>query len=665
MSSEGAKNNYFHLCMANSAAPHMTPIIRDFCIMHDSSITWRQPGLPSLLALAIALSSAGLPVPVQAQSAGSGQLENRVYDFDIAAQPLDDALAAFSRTTRIQVLVSGELTRDVASPGLQGSYGRSAALSRLLAGSGLVSRFIDDNTVTLEKPVELNSTINLDAMTVVDNQLGTITENTKSYTPGTIATATRLVLTPRETPQTVTVVTRQHMDDFNLTNIDKVMDHTPGISRSTLDSERSDYYARGFAITNFQYDGIPIQRNSAYSSGNTLSDMIVYDRVEVIKGASGLTTGAGTPGATLNLVRKKPTAYLSGHVTAEAGTWDNYRTELDIGNALNESGTIRGRIAGSFQDKQSFQDHYKRINKAYYGIMEFDLSPQDLLTMGFDYNKSIPTGSSWGGVPIFDSEGNRVHVSRSFNPGASWSTWEQYSQSFFTQWDRHYDNGWISRAYYTFQVNGYDAELGSAWSVPDVADGGSSGLSAGQYRGKTKSHAGEIYASGPFELFGREHELVLGVSYYRNHWKGKSWWDYTTSGTTAIPNYNQWKGEIQKPDWGSVSARQDELTQQRAAYATFRFKPTDDLSLILGTRVTNYHLTRDNNARETGEMTPFAGVVYDLNDNYSLYASYTEIFMPTPNKDRSGKVLEPDKGDSYEAGIKGEWFNGRLKSRNL
>ena len=140
------------------------------------------------------------------------------------------------------------------------------------------------------------------------NQLGTVTEGTGSYTPGTIATATRLVLTPRETPQSISVVTRQAMDDFNMKSIDDVMRYTPGITVATYDSERTAYYSRGFAIQNFQYDGIPILQDAQYSSGHTLTDTVMYDRVEILKGATGLLTGAGGPGGTINMVRKKPTA---------------------------------------------------------------------------------------------------------------------------------------------------------------------------------------------------------------------------------------------------------------------------------------------------------------------------------------------------------------------
>lgn len=224
----------------------------------------------------------------------------------------------------------------------------------------------------------------LPTLTITANQLGEITENSGIYTPGTIATATRLILKPRETPQTISVITRQEMDDFNLSSIDDVMRHTPGVSVVTYDSERTEYYSRGFAIQNFQYDGIPMSRDSAYSAGNTLSDMAIYDRIEVLKGATGLLTGIGDPGATINLIRKKPTKDFQGSASVDAGSWNTYRTEVDLSGPINESGTIRARGVAAYQDNESQLDDYERKSPVFYGILEADLSDNTLLTVGAD-----------------------------------------------------------------------------------------------------------------------------------------------------------------------------------------------------------------------------------------------------------------------------------------
>ncbi|VVO27105.1 TonB-dependent siderophore receptor [Pseudomonas fluorescens] len=504
--------------------------------------------------------------------------------------------------------------------------------------------------------------LELEATSITSNQLGTVTEGSGSYTPGTLATSTRLVLTPRQTPQSISVVTRQQMDDFGLNSIDDVIRHTPGLSVSTLDSERTTYYSRGFAISNYQYDGVPFLSNSAYASGNNLSDMAIYDRVEVIKGAAGLLTGSGAPGATINLIRKKPTREFSGHVSAGAGSWDNYRTEVDVAGPLTESGNIRGRAVAAYQDKHSFQDHYDRKTSVYYGILEADLGPDTLLTVGADYQDNDPRGSSWAAIPLFDSAGNQTDMSRSFNPGAKWSSWEQYTRTVFATLEHRFGNDWVSKLQLNHQINGYNAHLGSAsGGNPDPVTGEGVFMYVGKYTGETTSNAADLYVTGPFEFLGREHELVVGASYNNAQWKGKSYWNVTAP---EVGNFYQWTGNVAEPDWGSVSGTNDETVRQSGFYTTARFKPTDDLAVILGARLANYTLSAVNadDAKETGRVVPYAGVIYDLNDNYSVYASYTSIFNPQTTRDRTNKLLDPDEGDNYEVGIKGEFLGGRLNT---
>lgn len=512
------------------------------------------------------------------------------------------------------------------------------------------------DTVVLEPQ---DGTLELGATSIISNQLGTITEESGSYTPGTIATATRLVLTPRETPQSISVITRKHMDDFGLNSIDDVMRHTPGVTVSTLDSERTEYSARGFAINNFQYDGIPMLRNSAYSAGNTLSDMAIYDRIEVLKGATGLLTGSGDPGATINLIRKKPTHEFKGHFSLGAGSWDNYRSEIDVSGPLTESGNVRGRAVAAYQDKHSFQDHYERETSVYYGILEFDLSEDTLLTVGADYQDNVPEGSSWGAIPIFDSNGNKNDVSRSFNPGAKWSSWEQYTRTVFATLEHSFENGWLAKLQLNHQINGYHAPLASASAGnPNPADGSGAGLFLGKYTGETKSNAADAYASGPFQLFGREHELVVGGSISRRHTQGKGYWDFPGY-TGGVDDFYDWNGDIPVPAWGAVDSPIDEIIREQGAYTTARFNLRDDLKLIVGGRVSDY---RGEDQRETGVPVPYVGLIYDLNDNFSAYASYTSIFKPQSAQDESGKTLDPLEGDSYEIGLKGEFFEGRLNT---
>lgn len=603
--------------------------------------------LPSALALAVSMPIAAY---VQAQE----------IELNIPAQSLGSALQEFGRQTNVQVLYSPGDVQGKNSPAVKGKMQPQQAIAALLAGSQTTYN-LNGNTLTVTAAGS-GGGLELSPTQVTGNMLGNVTENTGSYTPGSIATATRLVLTPKETPQSVTVVTRQHMDDFGLNSVDDVMRHTPGITVSAFDTERSNYYARGFSINNFQYDGIPsTARNVAYSAGNTLSDMAIYDRVEVLKGATGLLTGAGSLGATINLVRKKPTSEFQGHATLGAGSWDNYRSELDVSGPLTETGNIRGRAVAAYQDKHSFMDRYERKSPTYYGIMEFDLSPDTLLTVGGDYQDSLPKGSSWSGsFPLIDAQGNRNDVKRSFNNAADWSSWEQYTRTVFAMLEHDLGDGWITKLQLDHKINGYHALMGSIQGDTPGLDGKSQ-LTSGKYTGETVSDSADLYVSGPFSLGGREHELVFGGSISASEWNGNGYWNLAPN----LVDFNNWHGNAPQPDWGKPQSKIDDTVRQTGMYMTTRLNLADDLKLLLGGRVVNYTVTGYNPTyRESGRFVPYVGAVYDLNDTYSVYASYTDIFMPQEsyNRDRDNKLLEPDEGQNWELGVKADFLDGRVNA---
>ncbi|MGY1448916.1 TonB-dependent siderophore receptor [Pseudomonas chlororaphis] len=607
--------------------------------------------LPSALALAVSLPVAGY---VQAQE----------IELDIPVQSLGTALQEFGRQTNLQVLYSPQDVQGKQSTAVKGKMDTQRAIGILLTGSG-IRYSLQGNSLTLSATSAGAEGLELSPTQVTANQLGNVTEGTGSYTPGTIATATRLPLTLRETPQSISVVTRQHMDDFALNSVDAVMRHTPGITVSAFDTDRTNYYSRGFSINNFQYDGIPSAvRNVAYSAGNTLSDMAIYDRIEVLKGASGLLSGAGSLGGTINLVRKKPTADFQGHATLGAGSWDNYRSELDVSGPLTETGNVRGRAVAAYQDKNSFIDRYSTKNSVFYGILEFDLSPDTLLTVGADYQDNDPKGSTWSGsFPLLNSKGERNDAKRSFSNATDWSSWQQYTRTVFATLEHDLGDGWVTKLQLDHKYNGYDAQMGSIQFDQPQPDG-SAEINAQRYKGDTTSDSADLYVSGPFSLLGRDHDLVLGGSISKAHWKGKGYWDETFS----VPNrvdYNNWHGNLPKPDWGPVSQRTDDVIRQTGVYMTTRLNVTDDLKVLLGGRVVNYSLTGlTPTYTESGRFIPYAGAIYDLNENFSVYASYTDVFMPQENfnRDRDNKLIEPDEGENYEIGIKSEFFDGRLNA---
>ncbi|VVO32617.1 TonB-dependent siderophore receptor [Pseudomonas fluorescens] len=602
---------------------------------------------------------------------GSSMANAAPVKVSIPVQPLSSALTELGMQTNLQILYSPDQVAGIRSRAVSGSLEPSQALSELLKGTG-ISFQINGNTVTLVSGG--GSSLQLGATTISGQALGLNTEDTGSYTTGATTTATKLPLTLRETPQSVTVVTRQQMDDRGVTSVSDALRNTPGITMQKYDSDRTEFSSRGFAITNYQYDGVNIPYDGVYGENpNNSDDSASLDRIEVIKGATGLMTGSGDPSATVNLVRKKPTKEFKASVSATAGYWDNYRTEGDISGSLTDSGNVRGRFVGALQDKDSYIDHYSQKKDLFYGILEADLTDDTLLTFGIDKSSATPRGSSWTGNSPFYTDGGRTDFSRSFNPGADWSRRDFDSTTYFASLEQALANDWKLKVSLDQKTTDHDTRLASAsGGNPDRTTGEGMFFYWGRWEGHRVQNTADVNVSGPFTLGGREHELVAGFMASHSRQTGAT---YDTSAFELVPgSIFDWKGNLPVQEFPK-NGKYERTTSQNGVYLATRLRPTDDLSFILGSRLSTFKYNEDYtyypgagladthaSYKEHGVVTPYAGVVYDLNDTYSVYASYTNIYQPQIYKDASGKTLEPVEGDAYETGLKAAYFDGRLNA---
>ena len=236
---------------------------------------------------ALALSLA-LPLAAQAQ--------DQQLTLNIPAQPLNSALKAFAEQTDVQVLYEPDAVQNLRSGALSGRYSLDESVRVLLRESGLRYQ-LRDNTLTLQAAYEGGSAMLLDATSIQSRTLGATTEGTGSYITGSTNTATKLALSPRETPQSVSVVTRRQMDDQNMQSLDDVARAATGINTvKDFGTERSRYFSRGFQVNDLQYDGVPSSISESFSMDVTsVNNMAIYDRVEIVRGANGLMQGAGSP----------------------------------------------------------------------------------------------------------------------------------------------------------------------------------------------------------------------------------------------------------------------------------------------------------------------------------------------------------------------------------
>lgn len=613
--------------------------------------------LASAVHQALLCLSLGLAVIHPGQAA---EQPAAVRQIDVQGGTLDQALSQLSRATGLNIAFDQQLLAGKRSPGLQGRFTPDAALQQLLAGSDLRAEPQPAGGYVL-LPVVQGAALQLGATNISANGLGSSTQGTRSYTTGSTNTATRLPMSLRETPQSVTVITRQRMDDQNIQSLDEVARTTTGITYTKIGTDRSTYYARGFEVNDLQFDGIPSNISENYSMDvMSTSNMALYDRVEVVRGANGLMQGTGNPSAAINLVRKRPTADFRLGAELGAGSWDNYRSQVDVSGPLTDSGNVRGRAVAYYNTSGSYRDGASKDNQLLYLIGEADLDESTVLAVGATIQQDNSNGYDWGGLNT-RADGSFYPLSRSTSLAGDWAYLDRNNYNLFSDLTHQFDNDWKL----TLALNSIWSDAGFLSSYPARTSGDNYRLVVSQADYRDRQLGLDLYATGPFKLLGRDHQLMFGAN------SRKDDFDVGIHTATNTPSIN-----INTFDYSAIptpainkNAQSDYhyVRKERGLYGATRLSLSDDLSLILGTRLSwsDYQVSSpssNDQYKENGRAIPYAGLVYDLSDNHTLYTSYTEIYRTQSYYGVGNKLLQPVEGDNYEIGIKSEYFGGRLNT---
>nr|WP_275944059.1 TonB-dependent siderophore receptor [Azomonas macrocytogenes] len=489
-----------------------------------------------------------------------------------------------------------------------------------------------------------------------------------------MSAATRLPLSIRETPQSVSVVTRKRMDDQNMTTLEDAMEQVTGVNVFYETSDQPRFYSRGFSMDKVQENGVSSSFQGSVSgmgsaeASSESADLAVYDRVEVLRGASGLTQGSGEPGGTVNLVRKAPTREFQASANLGTGSWDNHRSELDVSGPLNDDGSLRGRFVSVYQNKQSFIDYIQRERYVLFGNLAYDLTPDTTLSGGVNWQKTHSVPDLYG-VPM-STDYSSLGLSRSTYLGASWNNMTYEKINGFAELTHYFNSDWKLSSNLNYTRSSSNGEFIGIFGngTNGVGSSGTGRLNNFLARDNEGYQYGlNIDLNGAFSLLDRQHNLSTGVDYLKERYDNL----FGRVINSSTVNVFDWKpSSLSKPDIPYTNRyRYDNY--QRGAYLTLRVGLTDTLKLILGGRFSQFYfrsnfknLTTDRETvaayRENGKATSYGGLVWDFSQNLSWYASYTDIFKPQNVVGESGSVLKPLTGENYETGIKGEFFDKTL-----
>ncbi|CAN7737813.1 TonB-dependent siderophore receptor [Pseudorhodoferax sp. LjRoot39] len=617
--------------------------------------------LPLWLALRrrapLAAAAALLALGAQAQTVA----------LDLPAGPLEQSLNVLAQQAGVQVMFASGLAQGRSAGALRGSLTPREALDRLLAGSGLAVRTADGGkTFVVERggtastapaaPVPGTGGALPAVQVVAGAERSATTEGSRDYTARavTIGLGEHAL---RETPNSVSVLTRQRIEDQNFFSIEEAMQYTTALKVTTYGTNNFNLESRGYNIDRYQIDGVS---SSARVYENNFS-LAMFDRVEVWRGPAGLLQGAGDPGGTVNMVRKRAQDQFGFNAKTSVGSWDHYYADADVTGPLNADGSLRGRLVVAWQNRHYFTDYARTRQPMVYGTLEYDFDADTTLSLGHSQQRT--TNRPFFGLAAY-AAGGYPDVSRSTYIGALWNHQEQNSKRSFAELEHRLAGGGklTLSANHVARDNAGEIAWGNSNVDPVTGD-----MLVVPYFSTTRER--EVNLQGqlslPFQRQGLRQEIVLGAN--RQVFRNTAAYNSSTWGQNGfVQNVFAPDPDVAKPDV-AIDAPYSRIRQiQNGLFGQARIKPVAPLTLVAGARVAWFEyqnlLDRATDRSENAKLVPYAGVVYDLGPEWSVYGSYSSIFSPQSETDRGGGFLQPRQGHQFEVGVKGEHFDKRVSS---
>jgi len=594
-----------------------------------------------LSAVAVTTASHSTLVAAQTEAAVTRQVE-----FAIQSGPLSDALNQLAQTAGLYLIGNGSLTKNKTSAALNGRYSVDDALKTLLKDSGLGFRFTDENTVQLV--TEQSSALNLESIEVTGKHYRDVG-------------ATGLPLAIGDTPQSISVVDNEYTEFYDLNTIGDALSHGAAIySEDSLSNRTRFVFSRGFEMNRFLIDGMGA---AGRPFNTTLLDPIMFETVEVIRGSTGMLQEVGQPSGTVNLIQKRAEHSTGGTVAAEYGSWNRRRVDADLNVALNESGSVRGRVVTAAEASDSFVDRVSDERNVFYGTLTADVT--DALQVSvFGSLQDDDQNALSEGLPYQFSNGERFVGDKELNLFPDWADQSTEQASLMTEVRYQLNDRWSLQA--RAHRSDMDDKYVYAGLDTHIDPDGDYALFTRDFHRDYGSKRLEAGLNGSFGLLGRDHDLnftVADTEFKETQWMYNALDPVTgnlyaeQSGAQAMPA---------KPAFDYENGRRrDAKMESRSIRAALNLNLLDNFNLLLGAnhkRIESHSVSIRGIVSDTefSDTNLYYGGVYRLNDQTKLYASYTDVFDQQQTYDVNGELLEPLLGKNTEAGVRYSTDDGRL-----
>lgn len=618
--------------------------------------------------------------------------EDLRYDLNIQEQSLEAALQELARQTGIQVVFFSRVTAGLRSPGVSGRRSLSEGLRQLLRSTNLSYRIVNAKTVEIQgaptappttksenppRPLRKQGAV-FSRPDATDAESKPLFEEIVVRGTTEAFVATRIATPLREIPQTISLISPEQIRQQDSTDLSDALVHAIGITAVRNDTLGQTFYARGFPITAFHLDGGAAVNAFGLSSAPFLGapDIAEFERIEILRGADSLFGGDGTPSATVNLVRKRPLDVPAMRFSASGGSWNDYRVEADVTSPVGTGDALRARLVGTYLNRDSFIDVTSHERKKVFGALEYDVTPTTLVTVGtsIQHDHSVPF---IGGLPLYGN-GSDPRLPRNTAFTFDWGRYDtrirelyfKISQAFGPDWKLAINatslDGRASFRYGFFQsdIN----PVTDAIRDPPVALFTMGPKTQEQY-------LLDATLTGVFVWRDTRFEAATGGDYrYLKDRASTALFSADMQPVSDAFRFNpRAYAEPQPPADVTISDTR-QTTNQFGVYASLRAKFASAWSIVTGARYSRakeqtvsvfragpHSLSDPSGYQDPRTIAPYAGTTYELNERYSLYASYADINQTMGQLKRvSGELLGPADGVNLELGVKSAWRDGLL-----
>jgi len=611
----------------------------------------------SLQPLALAVLMACAAAPLSAAPAPSEQQTSTARSFAIPAGDLSQALNTLAEQADLVLAFDPALTRGKHSNGLQGSFSTDVALARLLAGSGLRGTALSAHRYRIEAaPEDVAGAMELGATAI---QGAYQAESASGPVSGYVATrgrtGTKTDTAIIETPQSISVVTKDQMTAQGAQSLNQILRYTAAVipeTRGATASRLDQMSIRGFSPATY-LDGL---RMPGSRDASPQKDAFDLERVEVLRGPSSVLYGQASPSGVVNMVSKMPTDTPFHEIGLSYGTFDKKRTTFDFGGPVDDQGIYSYRLSGLFDDADGQVDHTETRRQSIAGAFTYRPSEDTSLTLLANY-QADPKAGSYGAVPAYGSVLNSPigrDIDVDFYDGEK--DFEKIDRKYYAVgylFEHHLDDVWTLR-----QNARYLRSEGQYRSIYNSA------LQA-DYRTLTRStiatdvnldsytldnQAQAKFATGPLQ-----HTVLFGADYQNTSTD-------TKSGSGLGPTL-----DIFDPVYGAaitpITYTADATTraEQKGLYLQEQMK-WDKWVLLAGGRYDWAESTTSSQRIATGVKTKSGidseaftgrlGLVYLFDNGLAPYVSYSESFEPQSGTGLNNAPFDPIEGKQYELGIK-------------